>query len=140
MVFTTSRTTKIKEHGAFYSSYTGLEGEELANHVHTIRDRVWAFAPYPCTGRGLFLLPGLSGMKIWPEVVEAAKDGKTILDLGCGLGQDIRRLRYDAVGSSNSDVDSDGNDEAINLNLYASDARKGMWDMGGELFIDNDQK
>lgn len=108
--------------------------------MHTIRDRVWAFAPYPCTGRGWFRLPGLSGMKIWPEVVEAAKDGKTILDLGCGLGQDIRRLRYDAVGSSVSDGDSDGNDEAMNLNIYASDARKGMWDMGCELFIDNDQK
>ena len=130
--YSPSLTTKVTEYGGFYSSYIGLEGEELARHVHTIRDRVWAFAPYPCIGRGWFLLPGVSGLKIWPEVVEAARDGKTVLDLGCGLGQDLRRLRSEAVG--------DGDGEATNLSLYASDVRKEMWDMGGELFRDNDNQ
>lgn len=29
-------------------------------------------------GRGGFLLPGVSGLKIWAEVVEAAKNGMTL--------------------------------------------------------------
>lgn len=121
-----SLTPKITEHGDFYHKYTGIETEKnLIEHVHAIRDQVWAFAPYPCIGRGWFLLPGLSGMKEWPEVVEAAKEGKTILDLGCGLGQDIRRLYSDA-----------GRDTA-NLKLYASDVNEKLWEMGCELFRDH---
>lgn len=42
----------------------------------------------------------------------------------------------DAAGSS----DSDGIDEAMNLNLYASDVRNEIWDIGAELFRDNGQK
>ena len=122
--YTPSLTPKITEHGDFYQSYIGLETDDLINHVHKIRDQVWSFAPYPCIGRGWFLLPGLSGMKEWPEVVQAAKEGKTILDLGCGLGQDLRRLYSDAGG------------DAASLKLYASDVDEKMWEMGCKLFRD----
>ncbi|OCK74558.1 hypothetical protein K432DRAFT_386739 [Lepidopterella palustris CBS 459.81] len=119
--YSPSIATKLKASGQLYSSYTGLEGTDLVRHVQTIRDRAWAIAPYPCIGRGWFLLPGLSGLKIWAEVVETAKEGKTVLDLGCGLGQDLRRLRAE-VGAA--------------AKLYAIDARKEMWELGCELFCD----
>lgn len=129
--YSQSLNSKIAEHGDFLSSYTGLQGEELAQHIHTIRGRVWALAPYPCIGRGWFLLPGgVSGLWVWPDVVEAARDGQTILDLGCGLGQDLRRLQAEAIGDGNKETPT------TKLNLYASDVRREMWDMGCELFRD----
>lgn len=130
--YSQSLNSKIADYGDFLSSYTGLQGEELAQHIHAIRDRVWALAPYPCIGRGWFLLPGVSALKAWPDVVEATRDGKTILDLGCGLGQDLRRLQSEAI--------SKGKTPTMSLNLYASDVRRETWDMGCDLFRDKNGK
>ena len=129
--YSPSLKSKITNYGDFLSSYTGLQGEELARHIHAIRDRVWALAPYPCIGRGWFLLLGVSGLSVWPEVVEAARDGKTILDLGCGLGQNLRRLQSEAAAIGDGKTQS-----TTSLSLYASDVRREMWDMGCELFRD----
>lgn len=131
--YSQSLKSRIADHGDFLSSYTGLQGEELAQHIHAIRDWVWALAPYPCIGRGWFLLPGVSGLRVWPDVVEAARDGQTILDLGCGLGQDLRRLQSEAIGDGKTPTPPT---TTTSLSLYASDVRREMWDMGCELFRD----
>ena len=112
----------------FYRSHMGLEGADLASHVHDIRDRAWAIegAQYPCIGRGWFLLPGLAGTESWQDViVRAAKDGESILDMGCGLGQDVRRLRSET---------------GLKTKLYAVDVEKEMWELGSALFGDGDPK
>lgn len=84
-----------------YSAYTGLKGPNLEKHIEAIRNRVWAIAPYPCFGRGWFLQPALFGQDMWSEAVNAGKEGKSILDLGCGLGQDLRQLRIESGGRRN---------------------------------------
>ena len=122
--YSPSLASKVKASQAFYSSYTGLEGTELLNHVQNIRDKAWAIMPYPSIGCGWFLLAGLSVLEIWPEVVEAAKEGKTVLDLGCGLGQDLRRLHTEVDGPAK---------------LYGIDLSKATWELGCELFGDGNK-
>lgn len=103
-------------------SETGLEGTALEDHMDNIRNRAWGVMSYPCFG-GWSLLPGLSEMKASDEVMNAAKQGKTIAEFGCGLGQDLRRLRAEV-----------GNTAAPKF--YAIDSRKEFWDLGCEILGD----
>ena len=54
--------------------------------------------------------------------MNAGKEGKSILDLGCGLGQDLRQLRIESGAVAK---------------LYATDADQKVWDLGLEMFSDN---
>jgi hypothetical protein len=119
--YSSSVSSKLKVSYDFYASYTGLEGSALEQHIENIRARAWKVVPYPCFGRGWFLLPGLAGLDIWEHVVKAGKEGKRILDMGCGLGQNIRRLRNE-IGTAGD--------------LYATDPKKEFWELGCELFDD----
>ncbi|KAJ5085862.1 hypothetical protein N7532_010633 [Penicillium argentinense] len=124
--YSPSIADRIEASSAFLGAYTGLNNRQLQDHVHSIRDRAWAIEPYPSFGLGWFLLPGLSETKSWPDIVLEAKEGKTILDVGSGLGQELRRLRLDAgLGTK--------------TNLYATDACRELWSVGCDLFLDRDK-
>lgn len=51
------------------------------------------------------------------------KNGEKLLDLGCGVGQDLRRMVYDGAPSEN---------------LCGLDMHRGLVDLGYELFCDGD--
>ncbi|KAJ5156470.1 hypothetical protein N7492_009273 [Penicillium capsulatum] len=123
--YSPSLDSRIEEFRKFFTAYTGNDDVDLAQVVHRVRDRAWALMPYPCLGRGWFLLPGLAGLDIWPQVVEAARCGQSILDLGCGLGQDLRMLHSDSGGAGK---------------LYAADGIPEMWELGCELFQDHEKQ
>jgi len=57
----------------------------------------------------------------YDEVLQRIKNGEQYLDIGCCMGQDIRKLVYDGAPSENT---------------YASDLKTQFWDMGYELFLD----
>ncbi len=78
---------------------------------------------YPCIGEWLFLLPSISAFPIYQTILSRVKDSATVLDLGCSLGQDLRRLAADGAPSEN---------------MYASDLHSELWDMGYDLFRDRD--
>lgn len=54
-------------------------------------------------------------------MVRRVKDGDKFLDLGCCMGQDIRKLVHDGAPSGNT---------------YASDVKKDFWDFGYDMFLD----
>lgn len=56
--------------------------------------------------------------------MNAGKEGKSILDLGCGLGQDLRQLRIESGAAAK---------------LYATDADQEVWDLGLEMFDDGEK-
>lgn len=57
----------------------------------------------------------------YDEVLQRIKGGEQYLDIGCCMGQDIRKLIYDGAPSDK---------------MYASDLKGQFWNVGYELFLD----
>jgi hypothetical protein len=58
---------------------------------------------------------------VYDEVLERVKNGEQYLDIGCCMGQDIRKLAHDGAPSEN---------------MYGSDLKTQFWDIGYDLFLD----
>jgi SAM-dependent methyltransferase len=87
------------------------------------RDIAWAVAPYPCVGQFRFLSLNLYRHPLYSQVLQRVKSGSTFLDLGCCVGQDVRKLVFDGAPSEN---------------IYGSDLFAGYIDVGYQLFLDKD--
>lgn len=63
-----------------------------ANEVKSQRNKAWEVHHYPCLGRFRFLELGISSSDAYREVIRRLKDGQKLLDMGCCVGQDVRKL------------------------------------------------
>lgn len=107
------------------TTYAHIPPSALDAHITAIRARAFAVAPYPCIGTYQFLDLSLRTSPFYPTLLAALRSGtgKTFLDLGCGLGQEVRQLVADGVPD----------EEGV---LFATDLNGGLWDVGLELFQD----
>ncbi|KAH8693719.1 hypothetical protein BGW36DRAFT_301440, partial [Talaromyces proteolyticus] len=81
--------------------YSGIPPSQQSEHVHRIRDQAWNIRVYPCTGLGVWLVPTISRSPAYAEILALVKTGARYLDVGCFIGQDMRRLVYDGAPSTN---------------------------------------
>ncbi|KAJ5389551.1 uncharacterized protein N7496_000619 [Penicillium cataractarum] len=102
--------------------YSKIPSDEVVQHVNNMRDRAFAVFPYPCVGAFRFLDMSIPQQPIYPEILERLKSGQKLLDVGCALGQELRRLVFDGVPSEN---------------LYASDLRRDFFSISFDLFNDH---
>lgn len=115
-------------------SYSDIPVEEHREHVKKIRDRAFEHHPYPCLGRFRFLDLFLSNHPRYQSDVlhllkvpakgaseSEAKPDPLFLDIGCCVGQDLRKLAFDGVPVSC---------------LYGADLNPGFISIGYELFKD----
>jgi SAM-dependent methyltransferase len=58
---------------------------------------------------------------VYNEVLERIKNGEQYLDIGCCMGQDIRKLVHDGAPQEN---------------IYGSDLKTEFWNIGYDLFLD----
>jgi len=84
------------------------------------RDRAWDIRAYPCTGVGAWIVPQLCKLPVYPDILQRLKDGDTLVDVGCFVGHDLRRLVFDGAPSRN---------------LYGIDIAN-HWDVGYDMFQD----
>ena len=127
---------------ALYRDYSGLKDDEIVDHLKAIvrlisipliynkltrlyqqRQRAWPLGEYPCIGRWLFLQSTISAFPNYQAILSRVKDSATVLDLGCSLGHELRRLAADGAPSDN---------------MYAADLNAELWDVGYDLFRDRE--
>ena len=72
----------------------------------------------------MFLLPFIPTLPQYPKILARARAGATVLDLGCCFGQDLRLLAADGAPPQN---------------MYASDLKEELWQLGFELFRDREK-
>lgn len=87
------------------------------------RDRAWEVKAYPCIGQFRFLDLSMMRLDVYPRILESLKSGGKLLDLGCCLAQDIRKLVADGVPAEN---------------LYGVEYEAPFIDIGYDLFKDRD--
>jgi SAM-dependent methyltransferase len=87
------------------------------------RDRAWDIWQYICIGEIRFMNLYMSRFPEYPSIVKRLKEGKgeVLLDLGCCLGQDLRKLVFDGVPLNN---------------IYGAELRPEFLDLSYELFQD----
>ncbi|KAH7410095.1 hypothetical protein DE146DRAFT_732917 [Phaeosphaeria sp. MPI-PUGE-AT-0046c] len=103
--------------------YSHIPAEDVSRHVYEIREKAWNIRPYPCTGIGAFLLPSVARHPAYTTVLSRLKAGGKLLDVGCYLGHDLRKLVFDGAPQSS---------------LYGNDIVN-HWDLGYEFFKDRDR-
>lgn len=103
-----------------WSERTGLAGDDLRAFLHTIRDDAWQLFPDYSVGRWWFLKSVMANNPFYDEVKSLAQTGATVIDLACGLGQELRQIRNDGATGW----------------LYAVDKSGEMWKLGILLFQD----
>ena len=69
-------------------------------------------------------MPSISSFPEYSKVLARAQAGDSVLDLGCGLGQDLRLLATDGAPPAN---------------MHAIDVSRDLWDLGFELFNDREK-
>lgn len=84
---------------------------------------------HPCTGQGVWLVPFISTLPVYPAILKRLKDASnsgsnaSFIDIGCFLGSDLRRLAFDGAPTEN---------------LYGVDIVS-HWDVGFVLYRDQDK-
>ncbi|QIW95549.1 hypothetical protein AMS68_001067 [Peltaster fructicola] len=107
-----------------FETYSQIRPEQVLSHVIDIRERAFQAHPYPCLGHWRFLHLAIGRHPLYAEVLRRMRTGDQILlDLGCAVAQDIRRLVADGVDSSK---------------CYGSDLLLEFLDLGYELFNDKE--
>ncbi|CAK7220134.1 hypothetical protein SBRCBS47491_004086 [Sporothrix bragantina] len=92
--------------GAFrelLEDYSHVPADDAVRHVVDTRNRAWAVHPYPCLGQFRFLELNLSQRgDLYRRLLNelTTKPGSRFLDIGCCLGQDLRKLIYDGAPPS----------------------------------------
>ncbi|KAF3049268.1 hypothetical protein E8E11_001028 [Didymella keratinophila] len=104
-----------------FETYSKVPSDEVVPHITKIRNKAFKIFPYPCLGHWGFLNLNIQKSDAYNEVLERVKNGEQYLDIGCCMGQDIRKLVYDGAPSDK---------------MYASDLKGQFWDVGYELFKD----
>ncbi|KAF9692920.1 hypothetical protein EKO04_009244 [Ascochyta lentis] len=109
---------KTKE---LFETYSKVPSDEVVAHITQIRNKAFKVFPYPCLGHWGFLNLSIQKSAAYDEVLQRIKGGEQYLDIGCCVGQDIRKLVYDGAPSENT---------------HASDLKGQFWDIGYDLFLD----
>ncbi|KAK3324956.1 hypothetical protein B0H66DRAFT_511234 [Apodospora peruviana] len=78
-------------------NYSRISTDNVIPRINSMRDKLWDIFPWPCIGQFRFLDLSLARQPSYPIILERLKSGDRILDIGCCLGQDLRRLAYDGV-------------------------------------------
>lgn len=79
---------------------------------------------YPCIGQWTFLITRTPDLPYYKDMITRLKSGASILDVGCGFGQDLRYMAADGVPTQQ---------------MNACDIMPEFWNIGFDLYRDADK-
>ncbi|KAI0399773.1 hypothetical protein F4802DRAFT_610610 [Xylaria palmicola] len=124
---------------ALLEEYAGIPAGDVERHLYQMRDRLWDIYPYACVGRFRFASLAFAAdayyqvalfqlLQAQAEEEEAPDDDNDdgrnqtrLLDVGCCVGQVLRKLAFDGVDSAR---------------LFGTDAEPRFLELGYDLFRD----
>ncbi|PQE24513.1 methyltransferase domain-containing protein [Rutstroemia sp. NJR-2017a WRK4] len=113
-------------------NYSKIPPSEVESHVYNIVrfpftkecNKAWSVFPFPCIGGFRFLDLAIASSPYYPTLLSRLSTSDTkFLDLGCCVGQELRKLVHDGAPSEK---------------LYGCDLRSEFYDVGYDLFKDKD--
>ncbi|QDS77249.1 hypothetical protein FKW77_003466 [Venturia effusa] len=111
----------IPEARELLNNYIGLSEDKHLAHVLKVRDRAWKVCPYSCVGTFGFTSPSIQVQPYYPTLLSRLENGDRCLDLGCGLGQNVRKIVLDRGPSPR---------------VFGSDLSPDLIDCGYDYFLD----
>ncbi|KAK1757019.1 methyltransferase [Echria macrotheca] len=106
--------------------YAGIPEEDIEKEVISLRNMAWKTFTYPCIGQFEFLELQLSTRtRLYHRVLSRLYSGQYLIDMGCCLGQDLRKLAFDGVLPSH---------------LVGVDLHPEFIELGYDLFRDRDRQ
>ncbi|KAI1869679.1 uncharacterized protein JN550_005660 [Neoarthrinium moseri] len=104
--------------------YSGVPPEEVEKHILAVRQNLWNIKPYGCIGKFRFLQLDFAADPRYQDALKrltrrCTKDA--LLDVGCCVGQMLRKMVVDGVDSSR---------------LFGTDLEPRFLEMGYEMFRD----
>ncbi|KAL8626377.1 hypothetical protein Q9189_007930 [Teloschistes chrysophthalmus] len=133
-----------------FEQYSGITPAQVIEHIQRMRSRAFAVCPYPCIGQSRWLNLALSRHALYPDVLtrlcQSATEGtvqyqslgmngqkssryytishpQKLLDMGCCLAQDLRKLAVDGAPFEN---------------LYGLDIEEAFIKISYEVLLDRD--
>jgi SAM-dependent methyltransferase len=120
-----------------FEQYCNIDPASVETHIKTVvslplvihvqwlitqqRDSAFKIFPYPCVGNWGFLDLSITYSPVYDEVLQRIKSGDQYLDIGCCMGQDVRKLVHDGAPSENT---------------FGSDLKGDFWEIGYDMFLD----
>ncbi|KAI0185551.1 hypothetical protein EV127DRAFT_348011 [Xylaria flabelliformis] len=115
---------------ALLEQYSGIPAKDVDRHVYQMRDKLWDVYPYACVGRFRFAslefaTDAYYQVALFRLLQAQTEDDETrLLDVGCCVGQVLRKLAFDGVDSSR---------------LFGTDVEPRFLDIGYDLFRDRNK-
>ncbi|KAF9065018.1 hypothetical protein BDP27DRAFT_1332572 [Rhodocollybia butyracea] len=106
----------------FFKIETGIsDDDELKKHIITVQTKAFSIFPYPCIRRFGFTELKLGRLPAYEQLLKLGRDRENaiFIDLGCCFGNDVRKAVQDGYPVQNT---------------IAVDLRRGLWDLGHEMF------
>ncbi|KAJ3498324.1 hypothetical protein NLG97_g1218 [Lecanicillium saksenae] len=104
-----------------FEEYSHISPNELGEHLRRIRDEAWKVNADPCIALFKFVHLTLHQLPGYGFIIARLKASGKYLDIGCCMGQDLRKLVMDGVPSDN---------------LYGTDLYSGYLTLSYDLFRD----
>ncbi len=98
---------------SFFKDYANIDEDLLVKKAFEIYTKAMDVHQYRCIASFRFLTPRILNNPFYPDV-KNNWNNKTIVDIGCGFGTDLRRMHFDGA-SQNSLSGLDIEDTFINL-------------------------
>ncbi|KJX95796.1 methyltransferase domain-containing protein [Zymoseptoria brevis] len=105
------------------AGHSRIPPESFCEHIKEVRAKAWEVQKYPCIGSYMFLHLSMKQHPAYPATLDSLRSSNDamLLDLGCCLGQDLRKLAHDGVPSEQ---------------LVGYDIEPGFFSVGYEAFRD----